>query len=121
MRRGKTGSEAEQLACNFLSGQGLQLVERNFRAPWGEIDLIMQHGEHIVFVEVRYRRSAGYGTGAETVDWKKQARLVRTALYFLQRRRGGSDIPARFDVISISGDGSRDDIEWYQDAFQAQA
>ncbi|UCE89498.1 MAG: YraN family protein [Pseudomonadota bacterium] len=119
MRRSKTGSEAEQLACNYLNSHGLRLVERNFRAPWGEIDLVMQHGEQIVFVEVRYRRDTRYGTGAETVDRKKQTKLVRTALYFLQNRRGAGDIPARFDVISITGEGASDDIDWIRDAFQA--
>ncbi|MGD8936565.1 MAG: YraN family protein, partial [Thiogranum sp.] len=54
MNRKATGDSAEQLACRYLQTQGLKLLQRNFYCRGGEIDLVMQHGDSLVFVEVRY-------------------------------------------------------------------
>ena len=118
--RQQSGREAEQLACEFLVGKGLRLTERNFRCRHGEIDLIMQHDDTIVFVEVRYRRHARYGSALESITTTKQQRLIRTALHWLQRQRIGQATGTRFDVISLqpSPDNGAE-IIWIQDAFQA--
>ena len=118
--RQDTGRRAEQLACEYLVGKGLSLSERNFRCRHGEIDLIMQHDGTIVFVEVRYRRHARYGSALESVTAAKQQRLIRTALHWLQQHRIGQATGTRFDVISLQpSPGSGDEIIWIQDAFQA--
>lgn len=110
------GRRAEDLACLYLERQGLRLLERNYRCARGEIDLIMQHGESLVFVEVRYRRSAAFGNGAESVDRRKQQRLIETALHYMQKRNGAGR-PSRFDVISVSPGATEDRIDWIPDAF----
>lgn len=108
----EAGRDAEDRACALLRGQGLKLLERNFRCRSGEIDLIMRDGESLVFVEVRYRRNARFGAGAETVDRRKQARLVAAAQTYLHRN--GSSVPCRFDVVSVTGPR----LEWIPDAFR---
>ena len=113
--RADTGTDAELLACAYLQKCGLNLLARNFRSPRGEIDLIMQDGEFLVFVEVRYRRSDAFGSAAETVSAAKRARIVTTADYYLQRQP--AEPPCRFDVIAVGGNAPHR-IEWIQDAFQ---
>jgi putative endonuclease len=110
------GKEAEDLACAWLCHRGLRLVERNYRSPFGEIDLVMQDGKTLVFVEVRFRRSSSHGTPAETVGTRKQARLRATAEIYLQSWRDSKKL-CRFDIVAISGSRLDADIEWLQNAF----
>jgi putative endonuclease len=110
------GKQAEHLACEWLTRRGLTLVERNYRCPFGEIDLVMRQGATLVFVEVRLRRSGAYGTPAETVDGRKQARLRATAEHYLAARRD-SKKPCRFDIVALTGSDSDHEVEWLQNAF----
>jgi putative endonuclease len=112
----KRGLAAEDLACQYLCQQGLRLIERNFRCRVGELDLIMEDGTDLVFVEVRSRHNNRYGTPAETITPVKRRRLVRTALFFLQQRR--LDAPCRFDIIAISQASGKPKLEWIKNAFQ---
>ena len=112
------GDEAEALACDYLSEQGLYLLERNYRCRGGEIDLIMQHDDSLVFVEVRYRRNITYGRAAETVTAYKQRRVIHCARVYMNHH-GNSNVPARFDVVSIEGEPDQRQIEWISNAFQA--
>jgi len=114
------GREAEDLACRFLRKRGARILERNYRCRLGEIDIIAQWADYLVFVEVRYRRSSRYGSGAETVTRRKQERVIRTAQFYLGSRSAARDKPARFDVISITARGSEHEIQWIPDAFSAQ-
>ncbi|OGT21302.1 MAG: YraN family protein [Gammaproteobacteria bacterium RBG_16_57_12] len=114
------GQAAEDLACNYLCGQGLQLLERNYLCKSGEIDLIMQDRDCLVFVEVRYRQHPRYGSALESVTRQKQARLCRTAEHYLQCHTNQRTRPCRFDVLGISpGTGPATEIQWIKDAFQA--
>ena len=115
------GTAAEALALEFLTARGLELLERNFRCRAGEIDLIMRDDATLVFVEVRYRRSAAYGGAAGSVGWRKQQRVTRTALYFLGRHGDREDSPVRFDVVAVCGDLKRPDIKWLRSAFAPPA
>lgn len=118
MTTGETGRHAETLACDFLRAQGLALVERNYHSRFGEIDLIMDDRDCLIFVEVRYRRQARFGSGAESVDPRKQARLIACARHYLQHHPRAAQRPCRFDVVAIDG-GSKPAIEWIADAFPA--
>ncbi len=109
------GHSAEQRACEYLLGRGLALRERNYRTPFGEIDLIMDEGDTVVFVEVRMRRSPDYGSPAETVDRRKQGRLRASAEYYLQRQ--GRTRPCRFDIVALTGTPQDARLEWLQNAF----
>lgn len=110
------GAEKEQLACRYLMTKGLRLLARNYRCRLGEIDLVMRSRDILVFVEVRYRRSAGFGTPAATVGPRKQQRLANAARHYLLHHP--STLPCRFDVLAISGP---DAIDWIQDAFSVDS
>ena len=117
--RRQAGQAAEALARRHLEQQGLRLIETNYHCRTGEIDLIMEDRGAIVFIEVRLRNNPAFGSGAESVDWRKQGKLTATAQHYLQRHPRWAEQPARFDVISISGQGPEGQIEWITNAFQA--
>ncbi|MBL0059412.1 MAG: YraN family protein [Elusimicrobia bacterium] len=94
------GQEAETLALHWLEPKGYRLLAANHRTPMGEVDLILEQKETIVFVEVRERKSTSFGTPAETVTRKKQARIAKAALMFL-KAKGLTRRPLRFDVVSV--------------------
>lgn len=110
------GAAAENLALRYLEMRGLKLVERNFRCRVGELDLIMRDAGHLVFVEVRSRRSSQFGTPAESVTRTKQQKLLRAAAFYLQRCH--LDLPCRFDVVAILQTATEPHIDWIRDAFQ---
>ena len=114
-----TGLEAEELACQYLQQQGLKILSRNFRTPRGELDVIMEDGKTIVFVEIRYRKQTRFGSGAESVTQAKQAKLITTALYYLQQHPKYTHRPTRFDVVSITRQTGQAEIDWIKDAFQS--
>lgn len=114
-----TGQRAEALARAYLEDQGLIFVCANHRTPFGELDLIMRHGESWVFIEVRYRRSSAFGGAAASVDRRKQQRLCRSAQYYLMGARAGTQTPCRFDVVAISGNLERASVDWLAGAFEA--
>jgi len=109
----RDGELGEDLALHYLQRQGLSLLQRNFRCKGGEIDLVMQDGAALVFVEVRKRAASGFGGAAASVTARKQARLILAAQLFLQRYR--SPPACRFDVIAIDGDK----LSWIPNAIQA--
>lgn len=111
------GDAIEQLACRHLERHGLTLVQRNYRSPFGEIDLVMQHADTLVFVEVRFRQQTRFGLPAETVDARKQARLRATAEYYLQHDRRASNKPCRFDIVAVTHDPDGERLDWLQNAF----
>lgn len=94
------GQHAEQACCEFLQQQGLGLLEKNYRGHHGEIDLIMQDGNDIVFIEVRYRNSERFGGALESVTTQKQARVLATAEQYLQTENRLKN--ARIDVVAMS-------------------
>jgi putative endonuclease len=114
----KRGAWAEDLACKHLIDHGLRLVTRNYRCRHGEIDLVMRDGRTIAFVEVRLRNRTDYGTGAESVDARKQARLLSSAEHYLQRH-ATLLAKCRFDVVSILESGNTHRLEWIRNAFNA--
>ena len=115
----RRGRDAEQMACAHLLKNGLTLEQRNYRSPYGEIDLIMREREALVFVEVRFRSSSRFGSPAETVDARKRAKLRATAEYYLQHVRRASNKPCRFDIVAISGNRPGDPtLHWLRNAFQ---
>jgi len=112
-----SGAQAEALALCFLERQGLRLIERNFRARRGELDLVMEQGRELVFVEVRFRKNHRFGGPLESVTAIKQQRVALAAAEFLGRRREWRDRPCRFDVVAICGDAPGE-LEWIRDAFR---
>lgn len=114
------GCEAENLACAYLQRQGLQLVKRNYLARGGEIDLIMQRADCLIFVEVRYRQASLFGSAAATVNRQKQRRITKAAYHYLLKHPLANNIPCRFDVLTITSYLNKPmDIVWIKDAFEA--
>ena len=112
----KQGEQAEQWAAHYLQKQGLKLLEQNYRSRFGEIDLIMQEGATLVFVEVRMRRNADFGGAAASIDIHKQQRIIRTSQLYLS---GLAQIPAcRFDAVLL-GDAQGHNAQWLKNAFDA--
>lgn len=116
------GIQAEYKACEFLKNQGLQFVTKNFRTPLGEIDLIMQDQEVLVFVEVRLRKNLGFGLGADSISSSKKKKLIQTATIYLQREKLLEKIACRFDVIAMTLVDKEIDkrVLWIRDAFQVE-
>ena len=112
------GQKSEQLACTYLKQQGLRFMARNFRVKIGEIDLIMRDNDTIVFIEVRYRRSQQFGGALQSIDWRKQQRIIHTAQWFLLRHDNLVNWPCRFDVVTLSGKIEAPEICWLKNAFQ---
>ena len=110
------GFKAEDCARVYLLEQGLTWITSNYRARCGEIDLIMQELDVLVFVEVRARSSMAFGGGAASVTYHKQQKLIRTASLYLQKFKLHDECVARFDVVSL--DGVPPAITWIRDAFQ---
>ena len=108
------GSQKEELAAKYLSDHGLKITEHNFRSRFGEIDLIATDGEYIIFVEVKYRKTASCGLPEEAVSISKARTISKVADYYRVYRKLSPDARIRFDVVAIEGD----DIRWHKNAFE---
>ena len=115
------GRAIEAAAEARLADAGLVPIARNVNCRMGELDLVMRDGESLVFVEVRYRRSASHGSAAESVSRSKRARIVAAARYFLMRNPRLANRPCRFDVVAVDGEGDARRVEWLRDAFRLES
>lgn len=118
--RDNLGQQVEAQAQRWLAHRGLTPLEKNYRCKAGEIDLVMRDGEALVFVEVRYRRQNRFGGGLESVDLRKQRKLLLAARHYLAHRKQYDDCPCRFDVLAASpaaGPGDKLEWQWIRDAF----
>jgi len=113
------GAAIEAAARRHLLAAGLRELAANARFRGGELDLVMRDDACVVFVEVRYRRSAGFGGGAASVDAGKRRRLLHAAQLFLAANPALRDAPCRFDVVDASGDPDSPTLHWLRDAFRA--
>ncbi len=97
------GEAGEDAAEKILIKNGYKIIERNFNAHIGEIDIIARDGEYTCFVEVRFRKSVKFGTPSETIDRRKQEKLIRAANVYIIKNNL-TDTPLRFDAVVITGD-----------------
>lgn len=111
----KLGALGERLAATKLQACGYRIVERNFRCRYGEVDLIAEEGEDLVFIEVKARRGIAHGWPEEAVDKRKQRKLIQVALYYLNQHMC-SERSWRIDVVAVAmkPDGQPVDIRLYQ-------
>ncbi|MFL0800006.1 MAG: YraN family protein [Agarilytica sp.] len=108
-----TGDKAEKLALAHLQQHGLTLIAQNYHCKFGEVDLIVEDKNTLVFVEVRFRKSDRFGSALESVTKTKQEKIVTTARHYLAKHTLGESRPIRFDVIGITAHN----IEWIKHAF----
>ena len=94
------GRRGEGHALQLLRAKGYRILGRNVRSKFGEIDVVAEQGRTLCFVEIKARTGLGFGFPEEAVDGRKQQRLRRLALWYLQSRRI-PDRPVRFDVVSV--------------------
>ena len=94
------GRQGEDAAAEFLRSSGLRILARNFRTRYGEIDIIAEEGDTLVFVEVKARTSDKFGRGGASVGAAKQKKIINTAALYLQQKNI-TDKSCRFDVLEI--------------------
>ncbi|HTK10801.1 MAG TPA: YraN family protein [Ktedonobacteraceae bacterium] len=114
---GRTG---ERLAAEYLLARGYSMVTRNFRCCYGEVDLIVEDGEDLVFVEVKTRRGSAFGLPEEAVTRRKQLKLMQVAAFYLDLHIC-SERSWRIDVVAVqlSPSGKLEEIRYYQHAVRA--
>ncbi len=107
----------EDQACHFLKKQKLKILDRNYSVRGGEIDIVAEDKNFLIFVEVKTRSDSNYAQPWENVRFKKRKNLKVAARQYIQHRRfSGREI--RFDVISIVlDDAMKAEIEWIRHAF----
>lgn len=100
------GKKAERFARTFLEQQGLTFIMENYRCRTGEIDLIMQEGEELVFVEVKYRSNSQHGSAIEFFHARKKRKFESAVMHYMQHKGyNPSVVPHRIDLVGIDGIG----------------
>ncbi len=117
------GAAVEAAALAYLKREGLREIATNANYRGGELDLVMlddsgRSGSTLVFVEVRYRSSAGFGGGAASITAGKRRKLIHAAQQFLVLHRQYANSACRFDVIEADGDAHAPRLIWLRDAFR---
>lgn len=107
------GTAGENVAEEYLKNLGYKILERNFTAPHGEIDIVAKEGKYIVFVEVKRRKTSRFGLPPEAVTVQKQRVIAQCAAYWLAKNKLYG-APVRFDVVGILDD----DVTLIRDAFR---
>lgn len=110
------GRWGERQAVRYLKRRLYRIVETNYRAATGEIDIIARRGKMLAFIEVKTRRSARCGAAVEAVNERKQRQIIRTAQWYLTKN-ADLNLQPRFDVIAIQGDETKHDLKHITDAF----
>lgn len=111
------GKMGEEVAANYLQKQGYQILDRNYRCSFGEIDIIARENNELVFIEVKTRTSIEFGLPQESVTKKKQLRIRKIAIHYLNNIHPGFS-ELRFDVVSILIQGNKaPKIEIIKNAF----
>jgi putative endonuclease len=114
----KLGNQAERQSEQLLLNAGMRLLARNYRCKMGELDLVMRHADTVVFVEVRYRRTSRWGDAVESIDWRKQRRVIAAAQHYLLTHPHLADNPCRFDVVTAHGNpADPGSYNWIRHAF----
>ncbi|MBI2891135.1 MAG: YraN family protein [Nitrospirae bacterium] len=116
--RAQLGRTGEAIAARHLRERGYRILALNYRCRYGEVDIIARRGSTLAFVEVKTRRSARYGSGAEAVSARKQGQIIRTATHYLQEK-AWTECECRFDVVSVGWQNGARMIEHLEAAFTA--
>ncbi len=107
------GATKEEQAAKWLESRGFTILETNFRCRFGEIDLIAQKENTIIFIEVKYRKNSFSGYAEEAVAFSKQKKICSTADYFRMKHGLTEEFGFRFDVIAINAGY----LKHYENAF----
>lgn len=111
------GRHGEDLAAQYLLQHGYTIIQQNFRASCGEVDIIARDKGVFVFVEVKTRTGSAFGSPAEAVTYRKRQQISKTALVYLSQNKLLAE-PARFDVVAVLlGKDREPHVELLQNAF----
>lgn len=100
------GFLAENIAARYLEGGGYEVIDKNYRKPWGEIDIIARKDGAVIFVEVKASGHKAEGLDPEVrVDWKKMAKIKRVAAFYLENEFGDMEREWQIDIISVTFNG----------------
>lgn len=113
----RTGKRGEEAASRYLRRKGYRILERNYRSPFGELDIIARKGVTLVFCEVKTRRSGVPEEALGSVDRRRRERMARAASHYLMEK-GGQGCSCRFDVIALLLVGDKWKIVHIEDAFE---
>jgi putative endonuclease len=116
----RTGKKGEELAALYLAEKGYHIIERNYRCRFGEIDIVAQEGETLVFVEVKSRRSDSYGDPQLAVNREKRKKISLISLAYLSEKRL-QNRTARFDVVAVKMLPAGHRVELIRNAFELSA
>jgi putative endonuclease len=119
MNKASIGRRGEDEAARFLESRGYKVLDRNYRCRYGEIDIVARDGKTVVFVEVKTRGSDRFGTPADSVDARKQKKILLTSQFYIESNRL-FDSDLRFDVVGIEMNGGRFAFELVKNAFEAE-
>lgn len=114
------GRRGEDVACEFLTGKGHTIVQRNFRSGHLEIDIISLDRNGVHFVEVKSRVALVMVSPEENVTMSKQRKVADAALRYLNTakdKRIFGDLEVNFDVVAVTFDGGKEIVEWFPNAF----
>ena len=116
--RQATGKKGEDEAAKYLKKIGMRIICRNYRCKLGELDIVAEDHGVLVFVEVRSRRTKGYGLPQETIGLKKRAQVRKVAQYYLLKENL-INRDCRFDVLAmqLDGSGKLTNVEYFKNAF----
>ncbi len=113
MNKREVGGNKEEAAVKYLMENGVNILKRNFMGRNGEIDIIGDDGNYIIFTEVKYRKSSKMGAAEESVSKSKMKKIYLTALEYIRKNSNSADRNMRFDVIAINGEK----INWIKNSF----
>jgi len=111
------GKLGEDLALRKIRRMGYRCIARNYRCPLGEVDIVAEEDDTLVFIEIKTRRGSSLGYAKEAVNARKQRQLSKVALFYCQEN-GCADRRSRFDVVAVNLEGDRARIQVIKDAFE---
>lgn len=119
----KKGYFGESIADKYLQSQNYQVITHNYYSPFGEIDIIAQEANELVFIEVKTRKSADLDAAIRSISKAKQKKIIQTALHYIATHEQAETYYTRFDAIIIFGDKEQShfDIKHFKNAFQGES
>lgn len=113
------GKLGEELAYRRVKSLGYKCIERNYRCPMGEVDLIAKDKDTLVFIEIRTRRGRSISLAKESIDGIKRRKLSKVALQYM-KEKNCFNVQSRFDVVVVGIEGKERQVEIIQNAFDLE-
>lgn len=111
-----TGRAGEKVVADYIKSRKMKVIKRNYVTPFGEIDIIAEDDDYIVFIEVKTRSGDRYGAPSEAVDKTKRKHIVDSAKYYL-KVTNSTEVFTRFDVAEVFSDNGSYTVSYIEDAF----